>query len=105
MSNFNDKANVQGTGTTIVQVSPGGQTSLFADVATLPAGMACPGGVGLTTALGILPGGWVIVGACPPPSGALPGLDPAGCLIVLNDQGTVVQTIANKNIACRWTWP
>ena len=103
VSNFNDKANVQGTGTTIVQVSPGGQTSLFADVATLPAGMACPGGVGLTTALGILPGGWVVAGSLPTTkSGALPGLDPAGCLILLNDQGTVVQTITNKNIAGPW---
>ena len=103
VSNFNDKANVQGTGTTIVQVSPAGQTTLFADVAKLPAGLACPGGVGLTTALGILPGGWVIVGSLPTTkSGALPGLNPAGCLIVLNDQGTVVQTITNKNIVGPW---
>ena len=103
VSNFNDKANVQGTGTTIVQVSPAGQTSLFADVAKLPAGMACPGGVGLTTALGILPGGWVVVGSLPTTkSGALPGLDPAGCLIMLNNQGTVVQTITNKNIVGPW---
>jgi hypothetical protein len=103
VSNFNNKANVQGTGTTIVQVSPAGQTTLFADVAKLPAGMTCPGGVGLTTALGILPGGWVVVGSLPTTaSGALPGLNPAGCLIVLNDQGTVVQTITNKNIAGPW---
>ena len=103
VSNFNDKANVQGTGTTLVQVSPAGQTTLFADVAKLPAGMACPGGVGLTTALGILPGGWVVVGSLPTTaSGALPGLDPAGCLIVLNNQGTVVETITNKNIVGPW---
>jgi hypothetical protein len=103
VSNFNDKANIQGTGTTIVQVSPAGQTSLFADVAKLPAGMACPGGVGLTTALGILPGGWVVVGSLPTTkSGALPGLDPAGCLIVLNDQGAAVETITNKNIVGPW---
>ena len=103
VSNFNDKANVQGTGTTIVQVSPGGKTTLFANVATLPAGMACPGGIGLTTALGILPGGWVVVGSLPTTTGgALPGLDPAGCLIVLNDQGTVVETITNKNIVGPW---
>ena len=99
VSNFNDKANVQGTGTTIVQVSPAGQTTLFADLARLPAGLACPGGVGLTTALGILPGGWVVVGSLPTTkSGALPGLDPARCLIVLNDQGAVAETITNKNI-------
>jgi hypothetical protein len=46
VSNFNDSANVQGTGTTIVQVSQAGRTTLFADVARLPAGMACPGGAG-----------------------------------------------------------
>jgi hypothetical protein len=103
VSNFNDKANVQGTGTTIVQVSPAGQATLFADVARLPAGLACPGGVGLTTALGILPGGWVVVGSLPTTkTGALPGLDPAGCLIVLNDQGAPVETITNKNIAGPW---
>ena len=103
VSNFNDKANVQGTGTTIVQVSPAGRTTLFADVAKLPAGMACPGGIGLTTALGILPGGWVVVGSLPTTkSGALPGLDPAGCLIVLNDQGTPVETITSKNIVGPW---
>jgi hypothetical protein len=103
VSNFNDKANVQGTGSTIVQVSPAGQTSLFANVARLPAGMTCPGGVGLTTALGILPGGWVVVGSLPTTTGgALPGLNPAGCLIVLNDQGAPVETITNKNIVGPW---
>jgi hypothetical protein len=103
VSNYNDKANVQGTGTTIVQVSPAGRTTLFADVARLPAGMACPGGIGLTTALGILPGGWVVDGSLPTTkSGALPGLDPAGCLIVLNDPGTPVETITSKNIAGPW---
>jgi hypothetical protein len=103
VSNYNDKANVQGTGTTIVQVSRAGRTSLFADVAKLPARMACPGGIGLTTALGILPGGWVVVGSLSTTkSGALPGLDPAGCLIVLNDQGTPVETITSKNIVGPW---
>jgi hypothetical protein len=103
VSNFNDKANVQGTGTTIVQVSPAGQASMFANISTLPAGQGCPGGIGLTTALGILPGGWVVVGSLPTTkSGALPGLNPAGCLIVLNDQGTVAETITNKNIVGPW---
>jgi hypothetical protein len=103
VSNFNDKANVQGTGTTIVQVSPSGSTRLFAQLAKLPAGMTCPGGVGLTTALGILPGGWVLVGSLPTTAGgALPGLDPAGCLIVLNDQGSPVKTITNSDIVGPW---
>src|SRR5215471_620112 len=51
VSNFNNGANLQGTGTTIVQVSPSGVRTLFAhvDAARLPG--PCPGGVGLTTAL------------------------------------------------------
>jgi hypothetical protein len=103
VSNFNDKADVQGTGTTIVQVSPAGKASAFANISALPAGQACPGGVGLTTALGILPGGWVVVGSLPTTNGGvLPGLDPAGCLIVLNDQGTVAETITNPDIVGPW---
>ena len=103
VSNFNDKANVQGTGTTLVEVSPGGQTSVFASISALPAGQACPGGIGLTTALGILPGGWVVVGSLPTShGGVLPGLNPAGCLIVLNDQGMVAETITNADIAGPW---
>jgi hypothetical protein len=86
-----------------VQVSPAGKTTLFANVSALPAGQNCPGGIGLTTALGILPGGWVVVGSLPTASGgALPGLDPAGCLIVLNDQGTPVETITSKDIVGPW---
>ena len=103
VSNFNDKANVQGTGTTIVQVYPAGRTSVFANISALPAGQACPGGIGLNTALGILPGGWVVVGSLPTTSGgALPGLDPAGCLIVLSDRGTVAETITNPDIVGPW---
>jgi len=102
-SNFNDKANVQGTGTTLMEVSPAGQASVFANISALPAGQSCPGGIGLTTALGILPGGWVVVGSLPTTKGGvLPGLDPAGCLIVLNDQGTVAETITNPDIVGPW---
>ena len=103
VSNFNDKANVQGTGTTLVEVSPAVRASVFARISALPPGQACPGGIGLTTALGILPGGWVVVGSLPTKKGGvLPGLDPAGCLIVLNDQGTVAETITNSDIVGPW---
>ena len=105
VSNFNDKANVQGTGTTIVEVSSTGSTQLFAQLSpsSLPAGQACPGGIGLSTALAVLPGGWVVVGSLPTDNGGtLPGLLPAGCLIVLNDQGTPVETITNSNIVGPW---
>jgi hypothetical protein len=42
VSNFNNAANAQGTGTTIVQVSPNGTVSQFAGISD----PACPGGVG-----------------------------------------------------------
>jgi hypothetical protein len=103
VSNFNSKANVQGTGTTLVQVSPTGTLQLFADLSHLPVGMSCPGGVGLTTALGILSGGWVVVGSLPTAAGgALPSPNPVGCLIVLNDAGTPVETITNANVVGPW---
>ena len=62
VSDFNNKANRQGTGTTIAQVSPRGKATIFAHVTD----RACPGGVGLTTGLVALRAGWVIVGCCPP---------------------------------------
>jgi hypothetical protein len=83
VSNFNNAGNLQGTGTTIVQVSPGGGTAkLFAqiDANNLPG--ACPGGVGLTTALVVLRAGWVIVGSLPKTDG-MAATAGAGCLLGL----------------------
>lgn len=103
ISNFNDKANAQGTGTTIVQLSPTGTLSTFATIKSLPTTQQCPGGVDLTTALSILPGGWVVVGSLPSGAGgALPLANPAGCLIVLNHNGVVVETWTNANINGPW---
>jgi len=103
VSNFNDKANVQGTGTTIVQVSPTGTVSTFATIDSLPASDPCPGGVGLTTGLAVLPGGWVVVGSLPAgPGGALPTENPAGCLIVLDSAGTPVETWTGADINGPW---
>lgn len=103
VSNFNDKANVQGTGTTIVEVTPSGRTQLFSRISHLPSGAACPGGVGLSTALAILRGGWVVVGSLPTGAGgALPKQAPAGCIIVLNSDGVVVETFSNPNINGPW---
>jgi hypothetical protein len=103
VSNFNDRANVQGTGTTIMQITPLGSAQLFAQVSHLRPGLSCPGGVGLDTALAVLPGGWVVVGSLPTVSGGnVPGIDPAGCLILLNADGTPVETISNKNLVGPW---
>ena len=95
VSNFNNAANAQGTGTTIVQVSPGGKASLFAKVSD----RACPGGVGLTTALVALRSGWVIVGSLPTANGAISG---PGCLIVLDQWGHVRNTITGYGIDGPW---
>src|ERR1700680_2123584 len=82
ISNFNNGGNLQGTGTTIVQVSPAGEVTLFAHIDPAVVVGRCPGGVGLTTALAVLRRGWVIVGSLPTSDGMSPA--GAGCLIVLN---------------------
>jgi hypothetical protein len=97
VSNFNDMANVQGTGTTIVQVTPRGQVSLFARIS--PRLHGCPGGVGLTTALTVLRSGWVIVGSLPTKNGSVSG---SGCLIVLDQWGHVRETFAGHGINGPW---
>jgi hypothetical protein len=101
VSNFNNSSNLQGTGSTIVDVAPDGAVSLFAwvDAATLPG--QCPGGVGLTTALVALRAGFVIVGSLPTTNGKAHTAQ-AGCLIVLNNAGTVVETISSELINGPW---
>jgi hypothetical protein len=101
VSNFNNSQNLQGTGTTIVQVSPSGQQTVFAqiDASSLPG--RCPGGVGLTTALGILRGGWVVVGSLPTMDGTS-ATAKAGCLLVINNKGQVAKTISGHGINGPW---
>ena len=101
VSNFNNSANLQGTGTTLVQISPSGSFSLFAqiDPNTLPG--ACPGGVGLTTALVVLRSGWVVVGSLPTSDGTA-NTAQAGCLIVLDSNGNVVETLTDPQINGPW---
>ena len=93
ISNFNNSTNAQGTGTTITDVAPDGAVKLFAQInaASLPG--PCPGGVGLTTALAVLRSGWVIVGSLPTTDGTSATAQ-AGCLLVLNKWGKVVETIS-----------
>ncbi|HWG60866.1 MAG TPA: hypothetical protein VG253_04065 [Streptosporangiaceae bacterium] len=100
ISNFNNANNLQGTGTTIVQVSPAGKLSTFAHIRRQLPG-ACPGGVGLTTALATLNGGWVVVGSLPTTNG-MSATAKAGCLIVLDSHGNVRETIAGHGINGPW---
>ena len=98
ISNFNNSINQQGTGTTIVQISPSGSFSLFAQID--PDRVFCPGGIGLTTALVALRSGFVIVGSLPTDmNGNISG---SGCLIVLNSHGKVVETITGNHLNGPW---
>ncbi len=100
ISNFNDSANLQGTGTTIVQISPSGSLTVFAQISgSLPG--ACPGGVGLTTALVALNSGFVIVGSLPTTDGTSATAQ-AGCLIILDSSGVPVATISGNGINGPW---
>ena len=101
VSNFNASSNFQGTGTTIVDVSPGGTLSLFSQIDPSKLPGPCPGGVGLTTALTVLRTGWVIVGSLPTSNG-MAATAQAGCLIVLNSSGVPVETIYGSLINGPW---
>jgi hypothetical protein len=88
VSNFNNSANSQGTGTTIVKVAPNGQTSLFFQGNT---------GLGLTTALGVLKKGFVLVGNVPTTDGTCPTVQP-GSILVLDADGVLVQTLSDPQL-------
>ena len=100
VSNFNNSKNLQGTGSTIVQISPGGHRTVFAHItkASLPG--RCPGGVGLTTGL-VLVHGWVIVGNLPSKNGQAATSSP-GCLFVLDSRGTVRKIFSGHGINGPW---
>jgi len=102
VSNFNNKANQGGTGTSIIEVDPlNGRQSLFAQLtpSSLPSG--CPGGLGLTTALVVLRDGWVVVGSTPTSDGTSATLR-SGCLIVLNSLGHAKLVITGHSINGPW---
>jgi DNA-binding beta-propeller fold protein YncE len=100
ISNFNDSANLQGTGTTIDEIGPQGNIKVFAQI-NASSVRGCVGGVGLTTGLVVLRSGWVIVGSLPTTDGTAATAQ-AGCLIVLNAHGQVVETFAGNGINGPW---
>jgi hypothetical protein len=101
ISNFNNSANLQGTGTTIVQIAPNGSSSLFAQINANNLPGPCPGGIGLTTALVVLRSGWVIVGSLPTSDGTSATAQ-AGCLLVLDANGNVWETFYGSLINGPW---
>jgi uncharacterized protein (TIGR03118 family) len=91
VSNFNNGANQQGTGSTIVDISPnGGESLFFQDSAPS----------GLTTALGVLKSGFVIVGNLPATydsNGNLVSVG-QGSLRILDRNGNVVTTLTDSQL-------
>ena len=82
VTNFNNAAGTQGTGTTLVQINPtGAPTTLFTSKQA-----------GLDAALGFLKAGFVIVGNVP----NVNGTPESGSLQILNKYGQVVETLANS---------
>jgi hypothetical protein len=100
VGNFNNAANLQGTGSTIVNYHP--DTKQLTTFAIVPRDLkACPGGIGLSTAMTMLKSGWVIIGSTPSNDGTT-NTKGAGCLIVLDSQGKVASTIVSENINDPW---
>ncbi|AOK21198.1 hypothetical protein WT26_33865 [Burkholderia cepacia] len=83
VSNFNAASNAQGTGTTIVKLSPGKTPATFFQGSNL----------GLTTALAVLRSGFVLVGNVPAPDGKT--VVPPGSLLVIGPQGNLVTQLAS----------
>src|ERR1700732_770422 len=87
VSNFNNKKNLQGTGTTIVDVpaGTGGSVTVF---------FQGKGLLGLTTALNILRKGFVLVGNFPSHDGTFQSAR-NGSILVINSSGQEVSAIAD----------
>ena len=93
VSNFNNSKNLQGTGTTIVRIpAAGGKATLF---------FHGKSGLGLSTALGTLRKGFIVVGNAPTTDGTAATAKP-GSLLVINNKGNLIQTITNSNIQYPW---
>src|ERR1700688_2051414 len=86
VSNFNASTNLQGSGTTIVDVPANAPVTLFFQ-GTAP--------LGLTTALNVLQKGFVLVGNFPSPDGTC-GSASAGSILVIDKNGHVGSTITDR---------
>ena len=96
VSNFNDAGNNQGTGVTIMEVSPAGKVSVFANL-----GDQVKGQVGLTTALSVFRNGDVFVGSLPTTNGKAQTAS-AGAVYVISSIGKVIETIRGGDINGPW---
>jgi len=92
VSNFNASSNLQGSGTTIVDVPANAPLALFFQ-GTAP--------LGLTTALNVLQGGFILVGNFPSPDGSCGSASP-GSILVIDKGGNLVSTITDSTIQGPW---
>jgi hypothetical protein len=86
VSNFNNSDNLQGTGTTIVRITPDNQTSVF---------FQAPAGSGLSTALGVLKRGYVLVGNLPSIDGTSDTAQ-QGSLMIIDKNGNMVANLTDS---------
>jgi hypothetical protein len=96
VSNFNNIGNLQGTGTTIVKLTPDG--TVAPSVAAGQNGNAATffesSQAGLTTALGVLRRGFVLVGNVPTSDGTISTIS-QGSLQVVDRHGNMLQTLTD----------
>src|ERR1700722_11100842 len=92
-ANFNARSNIQGTGTTIIQFTPTG-TIAPPGAATTFFTSALPG---LSTALGVLKGGLVLVGNLPTTDGTAATAG-QGALQVIDRHGTAIQILTDAKL-------
>ena len=96
ISNFNNFNNLQGTGTTIVKLTPNG--TIVPSVTPGSRGNAATFFTsklaGLTTALGVLQGGFVLVGNVPTTDGTIKTIS-QGALQVIDRHGRLLNTLLN----------
>jgi hypothetical protein len=95
VSNFNASSNLQGSGTTIIDVV----AQVGAPSPTLYFQSATP--AGLTTALNVLRAGFVLVGNFPSPDGTCGSASP-GSIIVIDKNGNQVGNITGPEIDGPW---
>jgi hypothetical protein len=97
VSNFNNSTpptGIQGTGTTIIQLRPNGVIAPAGTASTFFTSTP----IGLTTALGVLERGFVVVGNLPNSNGTLS----PGSLQFIDRNGTLVQTFTDPLIDGPW---
>jgi hypothetical protein len=88
VSNFNNSNNVQGTGTTIIKLTPNGLVAPPGNAVTFFQGT----GLGLTTALGVLKRGFVLVGNVPTVGNVIQ----TGSLLVIDHTGKQIASLTNQ---------